>query len=219
MITPLVFTDGRRNCIERTLDSARFMIRWPSPVRPVIVNDSEDPSYQTWLERMYPHFKILPGGSRRGFCGAIQAGWSALPADTEWIFHLEDDFLFNRRIDIAAMIETLEANPKLVQLALKRQPWNEREKEAGDLFKVFGGGFLPRDTPHPHLVQRIFWTTNPSLYHRRWTVGGFPSPPSCEGVFSHRLLADPDVWFGYWGHLEDEPWVTHIGDTRAGEGY
>ncbi len=41
-----------------------------------------------------------------------------------------------------------------------------------------------------------------------------------EGVFTHRLLADVDVRFGYWGRLDDGPWVTHIGDDRAGgKGY
>ena len=216
MIALVVFTHGRRECLRRTIESARFMLDGPIAYR-IMVDDSCDPTFAAHLDATYPEFHRIHNARREGFAGAIKVGWAAIPEPFEWVLHIEDDFTFERRVDIAAMIETLAADPKLVQLALKRQPWNEREKERGSIYLP---GFEQHEAPHPHVRHRSWWTTNPSLYHRRLTEGGWPQVDRSEGVFTHRLLADVDVRFGYWGRLDDGPWVTHIGDDRAGgKGY
>lgn len=216
MIALVVFTHGRRECLRRTVESAREMLDGPIAYR-VMVDDACDPAFAAHLDAIYPEFHRIHNAERRGFGGAIQTGWSAIPEVFEWVFHLEDDFVFQRRVDLRAMIETLNADPKLVQLALQRQPWNDTERERGTVYRE---GFEQHETPHPHIRQRAYFTTNPSLYHRRLTAGGWPQVDRSEGVFTHRLLADVDVRFGYWGRLDDGPWVTHIGDDRAGgKGY
>lgn len=40
-----------------------------------------------------------------------------------------------------------------------------------------------------------------------------------EGVFTHQLLVDPAVRFGYWGPRASGEWCTHIGHERVGHGY
>lgn len=215
MIALLVFTNGRGDCLRRTIESARTMLDGPIAYR-VMVNDACDPAYTAHLDATYPEFRRIHHANRAGFAGAVQSGWSAAHESFEWIFHLEDDFVFQRTVDLRAMIETLEADPKLVQLALKRQPWNDTERARGSVYR---DGFEQREQPHPHIRQRAWFTTNPSLYHRRIIDGGWPQCPQSEGIFTHRLLADLDVRFGYWGRIEDEPWVEHIGHERVGTGY
>jgi hypothetical protein len=38
-------------------------------------------------------------------------------------------------------------------------------------------------------------------------------------VFTHRLVADEQLRFAYFGKRADDPWVHHIGDHRTGTGY
>lgn len=151
-----------------------------------------------------------------GFAGAIQAGWdAALETDCDFIFHLELDFTFNRPVPIEEMRHTLELCPYLAQIALLRQPWNERERKAGGIVQADPGNFAFNDGWIQHAK---FFTTNPSLYPRWVAERGWPQGQQSEGHFSLKLFAsDTSVRSAFWGHGEE--WVHHIGDERRGTGY
>ena len=224
LITVLVFTDGRRSCFKRTIESFRQRAAAAgSAIGPVIViDDSADDDYMTWLGAAIPEdWELVHHLERRGFAGAIQSGWDeALRFDTPYIFHLEDDFTFNKDIPLFRMASILNQHPEIVQLALKRQPWNETERKAGDLIAVAPKSYLDRgEGVEAYLEHRLFFTTNPSLYRRSLAESGWPQEEFSEGVMTHRLINDPDVCFAYLGKRNDPPWVTHIGVERAGSGY
>lgn len=155
---------------------------------------------------------------RLGFAGAIDAAWSAVR--TDFVFHLEADFTFNAPIPLARMRDILEEHPYLAQIALKRQPWNEEERRAGGIVEAHPEDFLERSNGVDLWTEhRRFFTTNPSLYPARLCRGGWPLEPRSEGVFTHRLLADPHLRFAFFGGKFDEPLVEHIGGRREGNGY
>lgn len=228
MIVLLVMTDGRRDCITQTIESARKQLCGPLS-RLVIHDDSGDPHYQHWLAETFPDFEIIRTPGRSGFGGAIANAWDYLARtaeddDCRYVFHLEDDFTFNHRVPLLTMATLLELEPNLVQLALRRQPWNAEERAAGgiveqhpedyrDCWRLVGGRTVP------WLEHRRFYTTNPSLYRRSLTWRGWPDVEHSEGVFTHQLLEDAAVRFGYFGARESGEWVTHIGDERVGTGY
>lgn len=221
-ITVLVFTDGRKECIHRTL--ASFAQAWPGePDRKIIINDAADEAYAQWLDGNFADWERVHHDRRRGFGGAIQSGWSQV--ETDWVFHLEDDFLFQERLDPTGMIEILQyRGPSLIQLALKRQPWNSEEAAAGDLMLVHPEAWDCQSLPKGSATvrwseQRLFFTTNPSIYRREITEIGWPQVQHSEGIFSHLLMKDPDVRFGMLGWPTDRPKVWHIGDQRVGTGY
>lgn len=228
MITLLVMTDGRRDCIERTIPSAEANLEGPITTR-LIYDDSGDEDYRSWLvERFGPDgFGVTyhPKG-RQGFGGAIRDAWrflacagSYLPG--HYIFHLEDDFTFNRPVDLTTMAHTLAQQPHLVQLALRRQPWNDDERAAGGIVEQHPDDFLEvsNGSRTRWLEHRRFFTTNPSLYRRSLCAGGWPEGAHSEGRFTHELLVDPDARFGFWGARDSGEWVTHIGRERVGSGY
>ena len=151
-----------------------------------------------------------------GFAGAIEKAWSQTDAD--WIVHVECDFLFNRPVPLQRMIDVLEAHPHLVQMALLRQPVNDRE--------IAAGGIIAMD---PHLYEQQEWqgeaflshrrcvTTNPCVWPRWVVERGWPQRPHSEGHFGIDLFAeDPAYRAAYWGRGEE--WVHHIGH-RVGRGY
>ena len=226
MILLLVMTDGRRSCIERTLASAHERLRGPISRR-IIHDDSADPTYRAWLLRTFPDFEVVSTGRRSGFGGAIRSAWSHLArtADQDvakYVFHLEDDFVFRRDVDVTLMAGVLAAQPRLVQLALRRQPWNDAERAAGGIVEQHPTAYteVKVDARTAWLEHRLFFTTNPSLYRRSLTWRGWPEGSHSEGRFGIKLLEElPDARFAFWGTRDSGEWVEHIGDVRTGIGY
>lgn len=218
-VTLLVFTDGRRDCLERTLASFDESIDPRQIHRRVIVNDCPDPDFRRWVQALDFDVHVPPLTHKRGFAGAIVAGWNAV-GDTDHVFHLEDDFVFTRHVDIKAITAILNQNPHLAQMALRRQAWNDAEKAAGGIIELHPTDYSDRSNgAHTWLEHRLFFTTNPSVYPSSLTERSWPSVQYSEGVFSRELFKDPNVASGYWGSRKDEPWVIHIGHNRIGTGY
>ena len=218
MIDLMVVTDGRRACLEDTLEHADRHLAGIDGRR-VIVNDSLDPVYWAFLDDRYGStFDVLhPLDGKRGFAGAIQAGWEHLGAGPGHVFHLEDDFRLLVDVDAARLVDLLEARPELVQVALLRQPWNQREVDAGGLIAADRPDFTDEGELTTHAR---FFTTNPSVYRRSLLERGWPQEPQSEGLFWHRLKADrPDARSAFWGGPDDAPTVWHTGDDRLGHGY
>lgn len=221
MICVIVFTDGRAECIAKAIPSLLAQIHGPV-TRFIIHDDSGDLEYRAWLAAQFPGFQII-GGNRSGFAGAYARAWHHLAAKVPepWVFSTEDDFVFNRPVDLIDFINVLNQNPHLLQMALRRQPWGPQEEAAGGTVELNPQAYSEHvDHAHRHwLEHRLFWTTNPSLHRTITCALGWPKVPHSEGIFTHRLLEDPEIRFGYWGPRDSGPWVTHIGDQRIGSGY
>lgn len=222
-IVLLVMTDGRRDCIEQTIASARENLAGDI-TRKVIHDDSGEPAYRLWLGAWFGDFEIVSTGQRSGFGGAIRSAWRHLrtfPGAERHVFHLEDDFTFNRTVDIDAMAELLDTLPHLAQIALRRQPWNHSEKKAGGVVEQHPGDYTEQTSSArgwSWLEHRRFFTTNPSLYRVSLLDYGWPEGTHSEGHFTQRLL-DNGLSFAYWGARDSGEWVHHIGKERLGVGY
>jgi hypothetical protein len=219
--TLLVFTDGRGDLLEKTLESAGRELLFDGLITPIIIDDSGDPDYANHLEHTYRRFGQIHHDHRLGFCATVADAWTHVPPSTDFVFHLEDDFVFERRINIGHLADVLDENPKLAQITLMRQAWNPEEVAAGGVIALQPDAFTDHhdDQDRYWLEHRLYFSTNPSIYRRSLTKAGWPVDARCEGLFSHQLLADPDLIFGVWGARTDDPWVTHIGEHRVGTGY
>lgn len=218
MITLLVLTDGRGECLTRTLASAEEMLPQDTLCDRLIVNDCQDPGYQAWLTETYGlRYRILaPARRKRGFGGAIQAGWDEIEHG-DYVFHLEDDFTFRQPVPLRKMAKVLDRHLHLAQISLMRQAWNPDERAAGGLVELHPEWYTESGDQHGRwLEQRAYFTTNPSLYRRSLTKRGWPQKPRSEGLFSLDLIRD-GFTMAVWG--DGTPWVTHIGDERVGTGY
>lgn len=218
----LVITDGRRECIAQAIPSALANLEGPV-TRRVIYDDSGNHDHQDWLRQEFPTFELVthPLG-RQGFGGAIRTAWSHIALGPErFVFHAEDDFTYNGPVDLDAMSRVLDANPDLVQLALRRQPWNEHERLAGGIVEQHPDAYAQASSgAATWLEHRLFFTTNPSLYRRSLCLTEWPEGADSEGHFTHRILqADPAARFGFWGAFDSGEAVCHIGTERAGTGY
>jgi hypothetical protein len=194
----LLIQDGRYDYAERTMASAKQMV--PEPDHFVEIDD------------MAHEF---------GFAGAIAKGWRrVVETGADYVFHVEGDFTFNEPVPVRRMIALLERRPSLAQIVLKRQPWNREEKAVGGIVELHPDDFHQRtDRGDVFTEHRRFWSTNPAVYSAGFCHQGWPRVPESEGIFTHRLLEDPDVRFAFWGAKFDPPRVHHIGEHREGTGY
>jgi hypothetical protein len=214
-------TDGRGDCLRRSIDTFHHL-KGPISVR-VIHDDSGDPAYAAWLWAEYgDDWVIHSTGTRSGFAGAYRSAWTWLLEHdrNDWILQTEDDFLIGRDADLAAMVKVLNSHPKLAQLALRRQAWNPMEIAAGGIVEQHPDDYTDVTSPDGEwLEHRRFWTTNPSLFHRRMLHRGWPDGPHSEGHFGIGLFTDTDMVCGFWGSRDSGEWVEHIGSHRVGSGY
>lgn len=230
--TLLVMTDGRP-CITETIRSAEANLHG-NITRRIIHNDSGERDHQDWLVEQFPGYEtIFHPGRREGFGGAIRCAWQEV-RDSDFVFHLEDDFTFNRPVDLRPLVGVLAAYPRLIQIALRRQPWNDEERAAGGIVEQHPEDYVEKrldqavnftgekDAPPDRwLEHRRFFTTNPSLYRGSLCRDAvWPTGPDSEGrfwVFYRR--EHPDAVCAFWGPRDSGEWVTHIGRERVGAGY
>jgi hypothetical protein len=134
------------------------------------------------------------------------------------VFHLEDDFIFERDVDLEAMRSVLDEQPYLAQMALLRQPWFPGEVRAGGIVERDPEEYTQiSDGEHEWLEHRLWFTLNPCLYRRELCELPRKTGHKHEWHFSRQLCRDETVRFGLWG--SGEPWVRHIGEKRNGRGY
>lgn len=219
-IAIVIVTDGRRDCLERTVASLQWAWGDNAVDRIVVVDDSCDREHWEWIDRHLAMYERVRHMRKMGFGGAIQSAWREV-GGSDFIFHLEDDFIFNEPIDVVGMCGVLNVETDVAQMALKRQPWSPEEIEVGGFMEQHPEDYHDRVTMgHCWCWQRRFFTTNPSFYRGSLTLRGWPNGPESEGRFGLQLLADqPEAKFGFWGHKADPPRIHHIGEERVGSGY
>lgn len=235
-ITVLVTTDGRTDLLDRTIASFEANVDGQF-AQLLIHDDSGDPAVRNSIRVHLPEWGLITTPGRSGFAGARRHAWAHLQrhCQSPWVFMLEDDFVFNRPVDLNHLIAVMRAHPRLSQMAFRRQGWNGPEIEAGGVVELRPSDFedhtdLMWDLDQPvagtdtmtlarrehWLEHRLFWTSNPSLFRLGLVqVHDWPPGDRSEAEFCNRILTEHPEWTaGYWGPRSSTPWVHHIGDER-----
>ena len=230
-IAVVVIGDGRDDYLQRCVGS---FTQLDGPITEKwMYDDTGDQAYRDSLGRRYPEFWHINGGPRRGCAGAFQEVWRQVRQDTaaRFVLLVEQDFVFQRPIDLYSMADLLDDRPYLAEVALRRQAWNSEEVSAGGVVELHPDWYrdMRDDAGRQWLEQRAFFTTNCPLF--RTTLLDVPWPdsrPGCysEGTFHHHLMAHgtpevpgDQVTYAYWGARTSGVWVEHIGQQRIGTGY
>lgn len=224
----VLLTHGDAPHLDRVVESFAEHIT-PSPADCVCVIDGPGrlpPVEPLGIWRCFNH------GQRLGFCAATAYAWTVGaanwnprdPDDVDYVFHLEHDFILTRGLYLPDLAVVLDANPKLAQMSLMRQPVSADERLAGGVLASRPGEFIKGrqvegrfGEPFPWLEHTSYMTTNPSLMRRQFMVENpWPDYPSeCEGRFGIDLV-ERGYTFGVWGG--GDQWVEHVG-VRDGIGY
>lgn len=212
-VSLIVITDGRREYITQTISNLRIATDY-SFFEKIIVNDSGDINYHHFLINNFPDFRVVSHNQRQGLASAIQTAWSSFSNGAEYIFHLEDDFLFIEKPQIDLMISILENNKYLTQIALVRNPVNPPEESVGGFVFQNLQDYSQKNGFFEH--SRLF-TLNPSIYPISTVEIGWPDRGNEPDFTSKVLSLNPDYRFAYFGDIYDSPKVFHIGHRRTPE--
>lgn len=208
---------ARRGYLEQSLASLSAQVSGPI-VQRVIYDCWGDPDIRAELAQLAaPHgFYVAGPPGPVDFTAGMQAMWGYLRkrAKGEYILQVEDDFTYERPVELGALIGVLRDEPGLAQLALLRDACYPDERETGGILGWPEPAFTFRDGWFEH---RQFFTLNPSLFRRSLTARPWPAGHHSETLFGNALFRDKEVRAGFWGGGEE--WVRHIGQVRAGNGY
>ncbi len=225
MITVLVMTDGRLDCLRQSLPSLQTYLHGPV-TRWIVHDDTGDQQYHQLLDyHTGPAWELVTTDARSGFGGAYRHAydWWLANDTNDYLWSHEDDFVLTRPVDLAAMVQVLAAHDYLTQLALRRQPWNPVEKAAGGIVESRPHDYTERHDVDGHawLEHRLFHTTNPSLVPRRLLEAHrWPTGPRSEGMFSRDVFdCHAEARAAYWGDRASGEWCKHVGHERVGRGY
>lgn len=209
----LTIGDGRDDLLADTRDSLAYAL-------------GRDPG--DLLGAFAEHVHVDDRAHRLGFGGAIRQGWARLRdlgRSIDYVFHLEEDWRFDRAINLDHLAAALAANPPLAQMALRRHAVNAYEERAGGVVECWPDEYEERRALVPpgrwlaYLEHGLYFTTNPSLYHRTLIErGDWPEGRGSEAAYTQQLLARGRR-FALWGSRAGGPWITHTGTIRTGGGY
>lgn len=224
----LVLTHGNSLTLDATLRSFAEYVS-PAPTSALLVYDGpNDYAASRLLGLEYPPQLPFDGaihssGVASGFCEATGRAWRLAVSERplpEYVFWLEHDFIFDRRVDLEALRWLLDYDPRLAQVSIMRGAANATERAAGGLVESRPDDFTLctiGTTGEDYLEHRAYFTTTPSLMTRRFMAENpwMSYVDQCEGKFGLDLV-ERGYHFAVWG--DGEPWVTHIGE-RTGFGY
>jgi hypothetical protein len=216
----VIITNGRRDCIEATVASLKERVK-PAFTERLICDDSGDPKFARWLQETFPDF-VVYAHPHLGHGPAVAfARRRAAQMGTPWVFFSEDDYEFNRPIDLEAIARQMIEHPSVAQMVIRRQGWFPSEIEAGGMIERFDPGLFTERSQNgtTWIEHRQFYSLNPHLTRRSFIAAHpWPARPNSEHHFGRALFSRPNVSAGIWGAKGDEPWARHFGE-RVGSGY
>jgi hypothetical protein len=208
-----VLTNGRSQYLERALASfEEFVV--PRPSGCFIHVDGPHGLPPALHGEIRWDAQIAP--DPLGFTGGTKACLDyAARSDYDWFFHLEDDFVILRPVDLRPLASVLEKQPSLKQLALLRCPWGA-EIEYGSYVMQHPGSYERLGVWNEQWMKTTRnFSTNPALASTSFPrEHPYPEVQHSEGMYGFQIRErEPDAFFGLWGW--GEPWCAHIGVDRA----
>lgn len=158
-VTVTITSCDRRDLLSETLASLRahHVIG-----RLLISEDSGSDDMRAWLAANVPDATILPG-NRTGIMASIDRLHRAV--ETPYIFHLEDDWVFDGPVDFEAAKRALDADPTLSVVCVRA--FDELKRKHRDRSTPLGPGLRVMDpashpewygyTSNPGVLRKSFW--------------------------------------------------------------
>lgn len=210
-------TNGRREYLKRTLNTLEKLHGNFSRI--LIHDDSGDKDYHNWLKQFNYE---LAGTKRVGFAKAIISAWQKLKEDSnEWVFHLEDDFLFMDDVCVDSIIDVIKHKDYIKEMVLLRQPTGSRHIIKGGIIASHPERYEDKtDGVNNWVEHRVGFSFNPCVYNKS-LIYEYPWPDMVysEREYGRMLFKDPNAKCAYWGKSTDKPRVMHIGEVRNGFNY
>jgi len=221
----VIITSTCRKTIENTLESFTRNVKCSDAFRYIVNVDVKNPKYLDRLNwflagkgirdvRINQHPAEMP----RAHAEAINYLFNRVRSP--FFFHLEDDWLFLKKIDLDPMIEIMQNHDDIDQIRFNKQ----RTKDYAWLYHISTEDIPKYRKPNRNtvlngmnMVQTWVWSFNPSI-GRTATVQSvmpFPPFPNPEKYLCYRYDKIYGTRGAYiWGRIGDRAAVRDIGYER-----
>jgi hypothetical protein len=172
-IAILFFTTSRYEYLESMLESFSKNVKFNNlEIYKIMIDDYPLRRNNNKLEELKNKYKIdelILNDKNLGYSLSWKKCWTFVPEDVDYIWHQEEDFIFNKEIDINDLIKTFEESPiKLNQITLKRQKWYDR----GDFIDLIEKGEIGKEITSNNkklIIHQTYFNSNPCLYPK-WII-------------------------------------------------
>lgn len=211
----LVITDRRFVCLRLTLEAMSKYLHGAFDDK-IIVDDSADSEFQNQIHYHFSNYQIYSNPQNRGFGLTMARAWELVrDSGCDYVFNLQNDFMFTCHVNMNDMQSVLEAHPNMGQMSLRRQPVSAAEKAAGGFVELHPEAYEEKEWQGHHwLDHNQRFTMNPALIPAWVARQPWPTPPYCESQFGV-YMREQGYREGIWGKIDDPPMVEHIGTRRT----
>ena len=132
-ICHLIFSCNRLKYLLPSLESSKNIDFGDHEVYRILVDDyprTRNNNIFRLLAKTYNIDKLVLNGQNKGLSVSWTHSWEEIKKyDFDYIFHQEDDIIFEEPVKIDDLIELLSTDDKMVQVVLQRQKWYENEED------------------------------------------------------------------------------------------
>lgn len=217
-ICHVIFSTNRLSYLTKTLESQKNNLNFEGTiVHKLFIDDyprGRDNYYIANLVKSYGFDEIILHSENLG----LTTTWHELflnlrERDYDYIFHQEDDVIFNEPVNVAEIVEILESQPQLSQIQFKRNNWYPHETQEfavneSDINIKDGKYYIEEHTPWFWMLASIYpkWISHLDFNH-------YPS----EVVVGSYLLQHHNLVTGLMKNSMGKNIVEHIGEISTGK--
>lgn len=220
-IAILIFTTSRYEYLLPTLESFYKMVDFGDFELYTIMTDDyplrRDKKVLEDLKKMYNIDKLVINEENLGYGLSWKNAWKLIPNDVDYIWHQEEDFMFNEKINVMDLITTFNTCPvELTQLVLKRQIWFSNNDfiemiEKGEVGEQINFG------DKKVVIHQYYFNANPCIYPK-WIIDEeYEYDPQEHTIVETLKKRYPSKYSGMYGGIMDIPLVKHTGDYNQGK--
>ena len=221
----VIVTSTCRRTIERTLPSFLEKVSCSEGFRFIVNVDVKHKRYLPRLKRYLAgsgiedvRFNMNPHAGPRGQSEAVNYLFARI--ESPYCFHLEDDWIFLKEIDLDDLIQVMKKNKNIHHIRFNKM----RTKDYAWLYHLSDEDSIEFRKPNHNckidgidLVRTHVWSFNPSIARTSVVKSLVPVPldTSCEKYFCNRydhMFIEKGTYI--WGRIGDEAAVRDIGRNR-----
>ena len=219
----LVFTTNRFEYLEKMVDSLRKHVDCGGcRVRTLILDDwpaGRDAERLRRIAARLPAAEIAEHSDNLGIGRTWREAWGAVrsrPELGEWVFHVEEDVVFERDLELLDLIETFAgSSAPITQIFLKRNVVYGED----DFVRQIEKNLIGEDLPGVGVLQSAYFVAMCSLYPRD-LVCRFPCGTADPDPHEHTIrdfFAGWNMHGAMLGAREAPPAITHVGEVSRGK--
>jgi hypothetical protein len=217
----LFFTTSRYEYLIPTMESFHENVNFgDNNIYKILIDDyplRRNENILNKLVKKYNIDKLILNDENMGYSVTWKKMWQNIPKDIDYIWHQEDDFTFNKKVDINALISILENRKiQLFQIFLKRNIVFEKNDYIRNIENNKCGDRVVINKQELILCNHYF-NANPSLYPYWITQENYSENPQETPIINYLKKKYTHGYSAMLGGRNDINIINHIGQYTQGK--